>query len=352
MRLDEHAEASDAGDRRRRDAGEGAGATDRSRVPAGDEVGWRMERLVAWAPGAFAGAGSPAPFTGRAASSSAVVAMRPVVSSLVAAVASALFFAAVFVPLERAFVRRAGRGLGDRSLRLDALFFFGQYALWNGLTFSFLAWAQHALAGRLGGASARFASLPFAVQVVAAVLLGDLTVYFFHRACHRFDVLWRFHAVHHSAERLDWVAAHREHPVDGLLTALASNLPAFLLGFRPQAIAPFLIFRGVWAVLVHANVRIPLGPLKWLLGSPDLHHWHHARAPRTTQNFANVAPFIDVLFGTHHDPGPDADYALGADLPTRSYVGHLVAPLSVGQRRILPASASTPTPADSSSLAR
>jgi sterol desaturase/sphingolipid hydroxylase (fatty acid hydroxylase superfamily) len=253
-------------------------------------------------------------------------------SILYATLASALFLGAVFIPLERAFAARAGRRLRDPSLRLDALFFLGQYVLWNGMTFAFLVWAQawteRALGGTLLGAGwARFAALPFAAQVAAAVLLGDLAQYFFHRACHRFDWLWRIHAVHHSAERLDWLAAHREHPLDGLLTSLAGNLPAFLLGFRPAAIVPFLVFRGVWAVLVHANVRIPLGPFKWLLGAPQLHHWHHARVPRTTHNFANLAPFIDVVFRTHHDPGPDAVYAMGADVPPRSYVGHLLAPL-------------------------
>lgn len=250
-------------------------------------------------------------------------------STLYATLASALFLGAVFIPLERAFAARAGRRLRDPSLRLDAIFFLGQYVLWNGLTFSFLAWGQRALAGTpLGAGWAPVAALPFAAQVAAVVVLGDVTVYFFHRACHRFDWLWRIHAVHHSAERLDWLAAHREHPLDGVLTSLAGNLPAFLLGFRPDAIAPFLVFRGVWAVLVHANVRLPLGPFKWLLGAPQLHHWHHARLPRTTHNFANLAPWIDVVFGTHHDPGPDAIYPLGADLPPRSYLGHLLAPLA------------------------
>jgi sterol desaturase/sphingolipid hydroxylase (fatty acid hydroxylase superfamily) len=249
-------------------------------------------------------------------------------SILYAALASALFLGAVFIPLERAFAAGARRRLRDPSLHLDAVFFLGQYLLWNGLTFSLLAWIQRAVTHVApgGGWWARFAGLPYAIQIASAVVLGDVTVYFFHRACHRYDWLWRFHAVHHSAERLDWVAAHREHPVDGVLTSLAGNLPAFLLGFRPEAIAPFLVFRGIWAVLVHANVRLPLGPLKWLLGAPELHHWHHARVPRTAHNFANLAPWLDVVFGTHHDPGRDAVFPLGADVPSRSYLGHMLAP--------------------------
>jgi len=265
-------------------------------------------------------------------------------SILYATLASALFLGAVFVPLERAFAARAGRRLRDPSLRLDAVFFLGQYVLWNGLTFSVLTSAQRAFtATPLAAYWPRLGALPFAAQVGASVLLGDVAVYFFHRACHRVGWLWRIHAIHHSAEHLDWLAAHREHPLDGLLTSLFGNLPAFLLGFRPEAIAPFLVFRGIWAVLVHANVRLPLGPAKWLLGAPELHHWHHARVARTTHNFANLAPWLDVLFGTHHDPGRDAVYALGADVPPRTYLGHLVAPfVRSGRRATVPAAAAAP----------
>ena len=46
-------------------------------------------------------------------------------------------------------------------------------------------------------------------------LLGDLLIYWGHRLQHHSALLWRFHAVHHSAEHLDWLAAHREHPPAG-----------------------------------------------------------------------------------------------------------------------------------------
>jgi len=62
-----------------------------------------------------------------------------------------------------------------------------------------------------------------------------------------------------------------------------------------------VVFRSVWAVFIHSNVRLPLGPLKLLLGAPHLHHWHHERS-RVTVNYGNLAPWTDLLFGTHHDP--------------------------------------------------
>src|SRR5262249_42470844 len=143
------------------------------------------------------------------------------------------------------------------------------------------------------------ASMPIAAQVVVAVVLGDLIVYWFHRACHAFDFLWRFHAVHHSSEHLDWLAAHREHPFDGVATQICMNLPAIALGVPVRHVAGIAVLRGMWAIFVHSNVRVPLGPLRWILGAPELHHWHHAKVERTAHNFANLAPYLDWIFGTH-----------------------------------------------------
>jgi sterol desaturase/sphingolipid hydroxylase (fatty acid hydroxylase superfamily) len=160
---------------------------------------------------------------------------------------------------------------------------------------------------------------PWIVAMVA-VALGDVLVYWFHRACHHFDVLWRFHAVHHSSERLDWLAAHREHPVDGMLTQLAQNLPAMLLGIPFEILAVLVAFRGAWSILIHSNVRLPLGPLRVLFGAPELHHFHHARVERTASpsgdfaawhNFGNLAPWLDLVFGTYHRPASDETYPLG-----------------------------------------
>jgi sterol desaturase/sphingolipid hydroxylase (fatty acid hydroxylase superfamily) len=75
------------------------------------------------------------------------------------------------------------------------------------------------------------ASQPFALQVLEVILLSDFFVYWGHRLQHRSALLWRFHSVHHSAEHLDWLAAHREHPLGTVYTLTLINLPAFVLGF-------------------------------------------------------------------------------------------------------------------------
>jgi sterol desaturase/sphingolipid hydroxylase (fatty acid hydroxylase superfamily) len=251
-----------------------------------------------------------------------------IAGTILAALASFIVLAVAFVPLERVFPARPGQALGRPALAVDLGFFFGQYLLWNGLSLALLSRAQTALdVHSLDALRAWVAAWPVAFQGLAAVVLGDLCVYWFHRACHASDFLWRFHAVHHSAEHLDWVAAHREHPLDGICTQLCANLPALVMGFEAPVLAGFVMFRGLWAIFIHSNVRVPLGPLRWVFGAPDLHHWHHARVERTRHNFANVAPWLDVLFGTHHRPDGAETYALGlTERWPRGYLAQLVWP--------------------------
>ena len=152
-----------------------------------------------------------------------------ILESVVAGLSSLAVLSVVFVPLERAFPARRGQRVLRKDLALDATFFAGQYLLWNALAITLLT-AVHGAALAHVPAAVRhaIASLPAGVQCVAAIVLGDLAVYWFHRASHASDFLWRFHAVHHSSEQLDFLAAHREHPVDGLLTQLCQNLPAIV----------------------------------------------------------------------------------------------------------------------------
>jgi sterol desaturase/sphingolipid hydroxylase (fatty acid hydroxylase superfamily) len=242
---------------------------------------------------------------------------------LYTALINLLVLSAIFVPLERVFAARA-QPLFRPQLVLDGCFFLGQYLV---TTTAILA-VLRALTPLHTHA---IASAPAVAQVIAAVVCGDFVVYWFHRACHRFEILWRFHAVHHTSEHLDWVAAHREHPFDGIVTAALMNLPAIVLGVRPELLAGIAIFRACWAIFVHSNTRIALGPLAYLLGAPELHHWHHSRREgardNVGHNFANLAPYWDVVYGTHHCPASD-DYELGiSESYPRSYPALMFWPL-------------------------
>jgi sterol desaturase/sphingolipid hydroxylase (fatty acid hydroxylase superfamily) len=230
-------------------------------------------------------------------------------------------FAVVFIPLEPWRSARA-QPLLRPALLTDLLFFAGQHLLWGGLAAVVLSTAHRLVGGWLPSPA-----LPGWALVPLALILGDFLVYWFHRACHRFDFLWRFHAVHHSSEHLDWVAAHREHPLDGVLTQLALNLPAMVLGVSFEGLAALALFRGVWAIFIHSNVSLPLGPLLYVFGSPRLHHWHHAKAPGRVANFGNLSPWTDLLFGTFHLPPRGAEFELIPQPTPRSWPGLLLQPL-------------------------
>jgi sterol desaturase/sphingolipid hydroxylase (fatty acid hydroxylase superfamily) len=238
------------------------------------------------------------------------------------AVVSLLVLAVMFGPLERAFAARAEQRAWREGSAVDLAFFAGQYLVWSALALM----ALDGVRGVIGGVVPR-GEWPLAVQVAVAVVAGDVLVYAWHRACHAVPVLWRFHAVHHTAERLDWLAAHREHPLDGVTTQLAQNLPAMALGLSLGEVGALVVFRGMWGAFIHSNVRLDVGWLRFALGAPALHHHHHARDGARVMNFANLAPWLDVVFGTYERPTGPETYALGVPEPApRGYLALLVWP--------------------------
>jgi sterol desaturase/sphingolipid hydroxylase (fatty acid hydroxylase superfamily) len=253
---------------------------------------------------------------------------------------SVLFLVAVFRPLEWAFPAKEGQRFFRPDWLTDLFFLLGQYLLWNGLVFWCLARFQGSLAGIVPHEfCAAVASQPFWLQILEVILLSDFCVYWGHRLQHRWSFLWRFHSVHHSSEHLDWLAAHREHPLDTIYTLTLINLPAFVLGFPLAALAGFIAFRGVWAIYIHSNVRLPLGPLRAILGAPELHHWHHAR-DRDAGNYGNVCPLMDLIFGTYVCPDREPE-SLGLNTPSpTTWLGFMIQPLLPKRRKAKPEAAS------------
>jgi len=250
---------------------------------------------------------------------------------LYAYAASLVVLLIAFALLERRFPAHAGQPFFRGEWWTDFAFLTGQYLLFAIATSALLSSLSaltftNTIGPWLVSVRVAFQSIPLLLAFVITTVLGDLLVYWFHRACHHFDFLWRFHRVHHTARTLDFLAAHREHPLDGLCTQLAANLPLMIAGLPIRYLAGFIAFRSIWAVFIHSNVRLPLGPLRMLCGAPELHHYHHAM-DRTPRNFANLAPWLDWLFGTYalvHEP-----VRLGVpDNQPRSYWQHLVCPFT------------------------
>lgn len=136
-------------------------------------------------------------------------------------------------------------------------------------------------------------------QTVLMLLTADFLRYWLHRAAHETDLLWRFHAVHHSPPRLYWLNVGRFHPIDKALQFLLDSLPFVLLGVAGEVITLYFVFYAVNGFFQHSNVRLRFGWLNYLISSAELHRWHHSiQVKEANTNYGNNVIIWDLLFGT------------------------------------------------------
>lgn len=239
-----------------------------------------------------------------------------------------LAYSAVYIPLERAFARRPEQPLFRRGFGTDLTYFLVSSLFVQLMTLLTLRPAMVLFDDlRHPAVTTWVAGLPFWAQVPAVLFVADLTQYWLHRAFHRVPWLWRFHAIHHSAEEMDWLAGSRLHLVDAVTTRAATYVPIYVLGFSEAAVFAYVLWVVIQATAIHANVS---WKLRWLgpwLATPAFHHWHHA-AEVADKNFAVHLPWLDRLFGTYHLPEHwPAGYGLagGATMP-EGYLQQMVHP--------------------------
>jgi len=116
--------------------------------------------------------------------------------------------------------------------------------------------------------------------------------------------LWKFHAVHHSAQAMDWLAGSRMHVIEVILMRSFTTLPMYVMGFAEGPLYAYVFFVYLLSVFIHANIRIPFGFLQYIVATPRFHHWHHGiEEEAIDKNFAIHFPVIDMVFGTFHMPG-------------------------------------------------
>lgn len=170
--------------------------------------------------------------------------------------------------------------------------------------------------------------LPPWVQGVLFLVLSDFMLYWQHRLFHGGE-FWKYHAVHHSSEELDWISAARFHPVDLFLGTVMINVILMMAGISPNVmlwVGPFTTFHSAF---VHANLNWAFGPFKYVLVTPVFHRWHHTpREEGGNTNFAGTFPVWDVLFGTFRMPENRLPDEYGKDEPAMpsEIVGQLAYP--------------------------
>jgi sterol desaturase/sphingolipid hydroxylase (fatty acid hydroxylase superfamily) len=246
----------------------------------------------------------------------------------------------MFAPLERFFPHLADQRLFRDEWREDLFYFLVSSLLVQMITFLALAPSSYINANFdwLAGTRAAISGLPWLVQFALVLVLTDFMQYWFHRTFHRVPFLWGFHAVHHSAKSMDWLAGGRMHFVEIVLLRGVTSLPLLTFGFLPSVMQAYVGLVYVWASLVHANVGGNFDRLgKWLV-VPRYHHWHHAIDPEgVDKNFAIHFPLLDRLFGTYYLPEGrwPSGYGVPEEVP-RGYLAQFRYPFVRGRAKDLP----------------
>ncbi len=171
--------------------------------------------------------------------------------------------------------------------------------------------------------------LPFPAALFLIVLVADLVQYWIHRTYHEVPMLWRLHAVHHSAKTMDWLAGSRQHVLETIITRTAVLAPIFVLGFDKAVIDAYIVIVGFQAVFNHANVNVRLGPLRHVIVTPNFHHWHHSADDEAIdKNYAAHFAFLDHLFGTaaNAERAWPQRYGVVGDYVPGGFIGQFVFP--------------------------
>ena len=157
--------------------------------------------------------------------------------------------------------------------------------------------------------------LPFWWQAGAYLLVSDFMLYWNHRVFHGAS-LWRYHAIHHSAEDVDWSTAYRFHPINIWFGTYLVDVLMLYAGASPAVLLYMVPFQTTMSLFVHANLNWTLGPLKYVLASPVFHRWHHTTPEEGgNRNFAPTFSLWDVLFGTFYMPAGRLPANYGVDDP-------------------------------------
>ena len=230
---------------------------------------------------------------------------------------------ALFVPLERLFTVRRQK-VFRKSFPVDLGYYFLNGLLSKVLLIvpmAFIAWGLHYVVPR--GLHSLAGGMSLWTRLAAALVVGEFGFYWGHRWMHQIPLLWRFHAIHHSAEEIDWLVNTRAHPFDVVFGRLCGFVPMYALGLaqpmmgKTPDVVPLLVMLvgTIWGYLIHANLRWRFGWLGLLISTPAFHHWHHTNDEHVNKNYASMLPVMDKLFGTWYMPKKQWPRKYGIDTP-------------------------------------
>ncbi len=172
---------------------------------------------------------------------------------------------------------------------------------------------------------------PFWLQVLFAALVLDFGITLTHYASHRVNVLWRFHAVHHSVKRMYGFNGLMKHPIHQTIEAIGGIAPLVMLGIPSEVAAAVLFAVALQLLLQHSNVDYRTGPLKYIFAIAEVHRFHHRKeAGLGDVNFGLFTTTWDHMLGSfYYSPVRPPVNSLGiGDRPNypQGYIDQLLEP--------------------------
>ena len=152
---------------------------------------------------------------------------------------------------------------------------------------------------------------------LAAYFIATFVFYWWHRARHESDLLWRlFHQIHHSPQRIEVITSFYKHPVEMVVNSIIGSLLVYaVLGLSPAAGAVYTLCTALGEFFYHTSVRTPRW-VGWFFQRPEMHRVHHQYG-RHRNNYGDIV-WWDWLFGTYENPATfDATCGFDADKEER-----------------------------------
>ena len=247
-------------------------------------------------------------------------------------VLNVIFTGFLFIPVERLFSHKEGQPLFRTEWREDLFYYLVSSLLVQVLTFLSMMPATTILSHtHWTNFRSWVGSQWLILQIVEIMFLTDLMQYWLHRAFHRVPFLWGFHAVHHSAQTMDWMAGARMHFLEIVVLRGATVIPMFILGFGQGAMHAYILLVYLQSTFVHANLGWKFDRIGKFIVTPRFHHWHHGLDEEAIDvNFAIHFPLFDRLFRTYHFPKGQwpSGYGIAGHPVPRGYLKQLLYPFS------------------------
>jgi len=237
---------------------------------------------------------------------------------------------AIFMTLEKLFPKYKNQVILRGEWGLDLFYFCLNHLLISAILIFANYHASHFDWALSQTVQASVRSMPLLLQVVLIILCADFVLYWEHRLYHEVHLLWPIHAVHHSVESMDWLAGSRGHFLQVFSERAMVMVPLYLLGADRAALDIYVTFAALQAIIIHCNIGFSFGPLKYLLVTPQFHHWHHSsEKPAIDTNYSAHTVLFDRLFKTYHMPAAywPADFGTTVRLP-RTFFGQMFYPIT------------------------